>query len=95
MVVAEGNLEPLYIGPRWTSEIVPGGPLNMAFDPPGPRNNPPIRDFLYRQEVVADDGLTHHSAPVSDEQDRSTSTGIARIAIATADLGSDGGLIDG
>ena len=24
----------------------------MAFDPPGPRNNPPIRDFLYRQEVV-------------------------------------------
>ena len=25
----------------------------MAFDPPGPRNNPPIRDFLYRQEVVA------------------------------------------
>ena len=52
IIVAEGNLEPLYIGPRWTSEIVPGGPLNMAFDPPGPRNNPPIRDFLYRQEVV-------------------------------------------
>ena len=53
IIVAEGNLEPLYIGPRWTSSIVPGGPLNMAFDPPGPQSNPPIRDFLWEQEVVA------------------------------------------
>ena len=52
IIVAEGNLEPLYIGPQWASEIVPGCPLNMAFDPPGPRGNPPIRDFLWEQEVV-------------------------------------------
>ena len=43
---------PLYLGPLWTSEIARGDPLNLGFDPPGSRGNPPMRHFLYRQEVV-------------------------------------------
>ena len=43
---------PLYLGPLWTSEIARGDPLNLGFDPPGSRGDPPIRDFLWEQEVV-------------------------------------------
>ena len=43
---------PLYLGPLWASEIARRTPTNMGFDPPGPQSNPPIRDFLWEQEVV-------------------------------------------
>ena len=52
IIVAEGNLEPLYIGPQWASEIARGAPLNVVNTPPAPHGNPPVRDFLYQQEVV-------------------------------------------
>ena len=58
---------PLYLGPLWTSEIARGDPLNLGFDPPGPQGDPPMTDFLYRQEVVVHEGKRGEGSPRKGE----------------------------
>ena len=51
--------------------------------------------LLECREATSDDRVTHHSAPLATTADEGNTMRIAAIPIATADLGSDGGVIDG
>ena len=45
--------------------------------------------------TTSEDRATQPGAPLATTADEGNTIGIARIGIATADLGSDGGVIDG
>ena len=45
--------------------------------------------------TTSEDRVTRQGTPLATTADEGDTMGIARIGIATADLGSDGGVIDG